>query len=80
MLVIFLFFMKVLMRFTFWQSPHGYYIHIDEAISLVEDFIVEKVIFNCGAFNELEQDLIKVLNKKKINRLELSLVDVIINT
>ena len=37
-----------------------------EAINLVENFKVENVIFNCGKFNELEQDLIKVLNKKKI--------------
>ena len=37
-----------------------------EAINLVENFKVEKVIFNCGEFNELEQDLIKVLDKKKI--------------
>ena len=27
---------------------------------------MEKVIFNCGEFNELEQDLIKVLDKRKI--------------
>ena len=27
---------------------------------------VEKVIFNCGEFNELEQELINVLDKKKI--------------
>ena len=37
-----------------------------EAINLVENFKVEKVIFNCGEFNELEQDLINVLVKKKI--------------
>ena len=37
-----------------------------EAINLVENFKVEKVIFNCGDFNELEQELIKVLNKNKI--------------
>ena len=37
-----------------------------EAINLVENFKVEKVVFNCGEFNELEQDLIKVLDKKKI--------------
>ena len=37
-----------------------------EAINLVENFKVEKVIFNCGEFNELEQDLIKVLDKKII--------------
>ena len=37
-----------------------------EAINLVNNFKVEKVIFNCGEFNELVQELIKVLNKKKI--------------
>ena len=37
-----------------------------DSINLVENFKVEKVIFNCGEFNELEQDLIKVLDKKKI--------------
>ena len=37
-----------------------------EAINLVENFRVEKVIFNCGEFNDLEQELIKLLNKKKI--------------
>ena len=37
-----------------------------EAINLVENFKVEKVIFNCGEYNDLEQDLIKVLDNKKI--------------
>ena len=44
---------------------HGDYDHMGEAINLVENFRVEKVIFNCGEFNDLEHDLIKVLNKKK---------------
>ena len=35
-----------------------------EAINLVNNFKVEKVIFNYGEFNELEQELIKVLDKK----------------
>ena len=48
------------------MSPHGDYDHAGEAINLVENFKVEKVIFNCGEFNELEQDLIKVLDEKKI--------------
>jgi len=39
---------------------------MSEAINLVNNFKVEKVIFNCGEFNELEQELIKVLDKKKI--------------
>ena len=37
-----------------------------EVINLVNNFKVEKVIFNCGEFNELEQDLINVLDKKKV--------------
>ena len=36
-----------------------------EAINLVNNFKVEKVIFNCGPYNNLEKDLIKVLDKKK---------------
>ena len=44
---------------------HGDFDHMGEAINLVNNFKVEKVIFNCGEFNELEQDLIKVLDKKK---------------
>ena len=45
---------------------HGDYDHIGEAINLVNNFKVKKVIFNCGEFNELEKELIKVLDKKKI--------------
>ena len=37
-----------------------------EAINLVNSFKVEKVIFNCGPNNDLEKELIKVLDKKKI--------------
>lgn len=48
------------------MSPHGDYDHMGEAINLVENFKVEKVIFNCGVFNDLEQELIKELDKKKI--------------
>ena len=49
------------------MSPHGDYDHMGEAINLVNNFKVEKVIFNCGDFNELEKDLIEVLDKKKIS-------------
>ena len=45
---------------------HGDYDHMGEAINLVNDFKVEKVIFNCGPYNDLEKELIKVLDKKKI--------------
>ena len=49
------------------MSPHGDYNHMSEVINLVENFKVEKVIFNCGEFNDLEKELIKVLDKKKIS-------------
>jgi len=45
---------------------HGDYDHMGEAINLVNNFKVERVIFNCGPYNDLEQDLIKVLEKNKI--------------
>ena len=48
-------------------SPHGDYDHMGEDINLVNNFKVEKVIFNCGTFNDLENELIKVLDKKKIS-------------
>ena len=46
--------------------PHGDLNHMGESINLVNNFKVEKVIFNCGPYNVLEQELIKVLDKKKI--------------
>ena len=48
------------------MSPHGDYDHMGEAINLVNNFKVEKVIFNCGPYNDLEKELIKVLDKKHI--------------
>ena len=42
-----------------------------EAINLVNNFKVEKVIFNCGEFNNLESKLIKVLDKKPTSRADL---------
>ena len=48
------------------MSLHGDYDHMGEAINLVNNFKVEKVIFNCGPYNDLEKELIEVLDKKKI--------------
>ena len=53
-------------KLTCLVLTHGDYDHMGEAINLVENFKVEKVIFNCGEFNDLEKELIKVLDKKKI--------------
>ena len=47
-------------------SSHGDYDHIGEAINIVNYFKVEKVIFNCGEYNDLEKELIKVLDKQQI--------------
>ena len=45
---------------------HGDYDHSGESINLINNIKVKKVIFNCGEFNELEQELIKALDKNKI--------------
>ena len=45
---------------------HGDFDHMGEAINLVNNFKVDKVIFNCGEYNNLEKELIKVLDKKRI--------------
>ena len=37
-----------------------------EAVNLVKNFKVDKIIFNCGEYNDLENELIEVLDKKKI--------------
>ena len=45
---------------------HGDFDHMGEGINLVNNFKVDNVIFNCGPYNDLEKELIKVLNKKEI--------------
>ena len=37
-----------------------------EVINLVNDYKVDNVIFNCGEYNDLENELIDVLDKKHI--------------
>ena len=53
-------------RLDYLVISHGDFDHMGEAINLVNNFKVEKVIFNCGEYNDLEKELIKVLDKKKI--------------
>lgn len=50
------------------MSPHGDYDHMGSSIDLVNNFNVEKVIFNVGSYNELENNLIKILKEKNINK------------
>ncbi len=45
---------------------HGDYDHMGEAVNLVNEYKVDKVILNCGELNELEEELIKTLNEKQI--------------
>ena len=53
-------------KINYMIISHGDFDHMGEAINLINDFKVEKVIFNCGPYNDLEKELIKVLDKKKI--------------
>ena len=46
------------------MSLHGDYDHMGSSIDLVNNFNVEKVIFNVGSYNELENNLIKIYLKK----------------
>ena len=48
------------------MSPHGDFDHMGDSLYLIDKFKVENVIFNCGEFNVLEKELIKVLDEKKI--------------
>lgn len=45
---------------------HGDADHMGDAINIVENIKVDKVIFNCGSYNSLEKKLIKTLENKKI--------------
>lgn len=53
-------------KINYLVLTHGDYDHMGEAINFVNNFKVDKVILNCGSYNDLEKDLIKVLDKKKI--------------
>ena len=49
---------------------HGDFDHMGDAINYINKMDVNNVIFNCGGFNELELDLIKLLDNKKIKYYE----------
>ena len=48
------------------MSPHGDANHMAEAINLIKNYKVDKVIFNCGDYNNLEVNLINELNDRNI--------------
>ena len=49
---------------------HGDYDHMGDSIYLANNFKIDKVILNNDDYNELEKELIKVLDKKKIKYLK----------
>ena len=46
---------------------HGDADHMKEAVYIVNNFKVDKVIFNCGEFNSLENELVDVLKRRNIS-------------
>lgn len=57
---------KGIKKLDYLILTHGDFDHMGEAINVINNFKVEKVIFNIGTFNSSEQALIKLLNKKHI--------------
>lgn len=53
-------------KFDYLIITHGDYDHMGEAINLINNFKVKKVVFNCGTYNKLEQNLIQLLEIKNI--------------
>ena len=53
-------------KINYLVLTHGDYDHMGDAINVIENFKVDKVIFNCGESNNLEKELINVLDKKNI--------------
>ncbi len=53
-------------KLDFLILTHGDYDHMGEAKYLIENLKIERVLFNNGEYNDLEQDLIEILKKKKI--------------
>ena len=53
-------------KIDFLILTHGDYDHMGDAITLIEKFKIENVIFNVGDYNELESRIIKKLKKKNI--------------
>ena len=57
---------KGITKLDYLILTHGDSDHMKESINLVNNYKVDMVIFNCGSYNDLEKELIKVLDKKII--------------
>ena len=54
-------------KLNYLVLTHGDYDHMGEAINLINNYQIDNVIFNCGEYNNLENELIELLNKTDIN-------------
>lgn len=57
---------KGITKLDYLILTHGDSDHMKESINLVNNYKVDIVLFNCGSYNDLEKELIKVLDKKNI--------------
>ncbi len=57
---------KGINKINYLIITHGDYDHMGGSFGIVNRFKVDNVIFNCGEYNDLEKELIKVLNTKHI--------------
>ena len=53
-------------RIDYMILSHGDFDHMGDASYVIDNIDVDNVIFNCGPYNDLEKELIKVLDKKHI--------------
>ena len=56
-------------KINYLVLTHGDYDHMGEAINLINNYQIDNVIFNCGEYNDLENELIELLDKNNINYL-----------
>ena len=54
-------------KINYLVLTHGDYDHMGEAINLINNYQIDNVIFNCGEYNNLENELIELLDKNNIN-------------
>ena len=54
-------------KLNYLVLTHGDYDHMGEAINLINNYQIDNVIFNCGEYNDLENELIELLDKNNIN-------------
>ena len=65
--------LKLIIRLTFWQSPHGDMDHLGNSEYLINNFKLDKLIINDNEINKSEENICKIkrcyklLEEQKIN-------------